>query len=513
MQSVMVPLTVIALIIDICLVVFATTRPDRSRTTGFTLLCIALLIYALGYLVELLAQTPEAALTALQIENFAIPLIAPFFLLTTINLFSPAKLNTWYIAVVFSYGLCILCLVLTNNYHMQYYTSVNMVFDGRSYLAQLGQGPLKIVPQIVTFVTMVAAYIIMAIRYMHGTRKVRRQMLYFIVGSIIGFSANLLQFFGLFPAGLDIIPFALAMGLMLFSIALVRDGLMDVVVYALNTAVETMGNGFIVLDNDADFLYCNQSAKNIFPQLASFQGTESIYSLENWPAEEGLDRLIDERETAFEQTNKEGETHFYEASIRKIYTDSGKPTGWAVVVRDTTDEIQFINQLEEQATTDPLTGVLNRRQFYAMTERELEAAKRRQSTTALILFDLDHFKQINDTYGHKAGDKVLQETAWIIQSELRIYDIFGRIGGEEFVVFTQSAGEDHLARFTGRLREKLESTVAVCEGEEIRYTASFGIVEIPPGGELDLAMSAADTAMYKAKKAGRNRVAMGTYKK
>ena len=129
----------------------------------------------------------------------------------------------------------------------------------------------------------------------------------------------------------------------------------------------------------------------------------------------------------------------------------------------------------------------------------------------MMLFDLDHFKRINDTHGHNAGDKVLQETARVIQLELRVYDILGRVGGEEFVIFTQSSGEEQLIRFANRLREKLESLTVVYEGENIRYTASFGIVEIPPGGNFDTALHAADMAMYQAKEEGRNCVVMGSY--
>ena len=511
MHSAMVLLTSIALVFDICLVVFVVTRLDRSRTVGLALLCMALLIYTLGYFVELLAFTPEAALTALKIENFGIPLIAPFYLITTINLFSHAKFKLWYVGAIFGYGLVIFGMVITNEAHMMYYTSIDMVPAGQFYVAQLERGPLSMLPQIVSVLSMLVSYVIMAMRGMNGPRKLRQQMMYFVAGSFIGVSVNLVQISSLSEAGLDITPFALAVGLMVFSISLVRDGLLDVVGYALNTAVETMEDAFIVVDHDGDFLYCNQRAKTLFPQLGMFQGTESIYSVDNWPEAEGLRLLQEEGQASFEQRDEEGNTRYYEAILRKIRSSGGMVSGWSVAVRDMTDAIQMIRQLEEQAATDPLTGALNRRQLFSVAKRELEAASRQNRTTAMMLFDLDHFKRINDTHGHNAGDKVLQETARVIQLELRVYDILGRVGGEEFVIFTQSSGEEQLIRFANRLREKLESLTVVYEGENIRYTASFGIVEIPPGGNFDTALHAADMAMYQAKEEGRNCVVMGSY--
>lgn len=495
---------VILLAVDIGIIFFSITRYDRKRASCFTILCGMVLVYTLGYVAELYATTADAARVALVVENFSIPGIPGFFLLTYISMFLPMKYRLWYNAAATAYGLIFFIIVLTNGLHQLYYTSVEMVFSGGHYFVKLGRGPLYFVNQAVAVVLMVATYISILLQFVRGSKKLRRQMIYLIIGSLVSFIANLLNFSGLLPTGLDPTPFALTLGLAFFSISVIVDDLMDVVVQARNTAVETMDDAFIVLDNDADFLYCNQSAVDIFPALEAFQGTEPISGLENWPSE--LTSLQQDQQAAFSLSDENGVRH-YRATVRKISGEWGeKPVGMSVVIHDTTEETLLFEKLEQLASTDPLTDILNRRRFFEMAQRELGASKRKSETTALIMFDIDYFKKINDNYGHDIGDIALKKVASTVCGQLREYDIFGRIGGEEFAIFTQSPGREGLLSFVSRLRKAIEDLQVECETGSIRLTASFGIYEIPPGGKIEDAFKKADLAMYRAKAEGRNKV-------
>ena len=121
-----------------------------------------------------------------------------------------------------------------------------------------------------------------------------------------------------------------------------------------------------------------------------------------------------------------------------------------------------MGKLEELATTDALTGILNRHQFMCMVENGVKQARRFNTEMQLIIFDLDFFKKINDTYGHLARDRVLYEIASEVKSKLREYDVFTRYGGEEFSIFTRCANEGSLTSFANRLRSAIE-------GIEIEY--------------------------------------------
>jgi diguanylate cyclase (GGDEF)-like protein len=161
------------------------------------------------------------------------------------------------------------------------------------------------------------------------------------------------------------------------------------------------------------------------------------------------------------------------------------------------------------ASVDPLTGVLNRRGFAEATSRMIarEAAAGRPVT--VMIFDIDHFKSINDRFGHPAGDEVLKVFASIVTNSLRITDLCGRIGGEEFAALVPCSIEEAVVA-AERLREAFESCGVVIDDGPVVTTVSIGVAGGPAGTELDILLASADTALYQAKRGGRNRVEAAT---
>jgi len=158
-------------------------------------------------------------------------------------------------------------------------------------------------------------------------------------------------------------------------------------------------------------------------------------------------------------------------------------------------------RLRRLATIDELTGVLNRRGL----ESALEDFEAQPEGVALVLLDLDHFKQINDRWGHPVGDDVLRRVAAIVAANLRASDVIGRWGGEEFVVACQGRHIDDAARLAEKLRLSIEQGSVDAKGR-FSITASFGVALAPPGASTHRAFKRADAALYRAKSAGRNRV-------
>jgi diguanylate cyclase (GGDEF)-like protein len=161
------------------------------------------------------------------------------------------------------------------------------------------------------------------------------------------------------------------------------------------------------------------------------------------------------------------------------------------------------------ASVDPLTGLFNRRGFAEATSRMIarEAAAGRPIT--VMIFDIDHFKSINDRFGHPAGDEVLKVFASIVTNSLRITDLCGRIGGEEFAAMVPCSIEEAIVA-AERLREGFESCGIVIDGGPVATTVSIGLAGGPAGTELDILLASADTALYQAKRGGRNRVEAAT---
>ena len=164
--------------------------------------------------------------------------------------------------------------------------------------------------------------------------------------------------------------------------------------------------------------------------------------------------------------------------------------------------------LREQAATDPLTRIANRRTILETLGKELERCRRSKTACAVVFVDLDHFKQVNDTHGHAAGDEVLRQAASTMRAILRPYDLVGRYGGEEFVVVLPGCDAAGARAAAERLRAAVAGAAIGIGGVLVRVTCSLGIAvgDSASGWDGDRLLSAADAALYRAKRAGRNRI-------
>jgi diguanylate cyclase (GGDEF)-like protein len=157
------------------------------------------------------------------------------------------------------------------------------------------------------------------------------------------------------------------------------------------------------------------------------------------------------------------------------------------------------------ASVDPLSGMLNRRGFSEASNQVIEREAAAGRPVTVMIFDIDHFKSINDRFGHPAGDEILKLFSTVVVSNLRISDLSGRIGGEEFAALLACPLEEGVI-VAERVREAFEGSGIVCEEGPVDTTVSIGVAGGPAGTELEVLLAAADTALYQAKRGGRNRV-------
>lgn len=164
--------------------------------------------------------------------------------------------------------------------------------------------------------------------------------------------------------------------------------------------------------------------------------------------------------------------------------------------------------LRDQATRDALTRIWNRASILEILDREVCRAVRERRPLGVAMMDIDHFKSINDSLGHLAGDEALKETAFRLSGGMRSYDSFGRYGGEEFLFVVPGCEDKNLVAYAERLRHVIESDPYRLADQDVKVTASFGVTALMPGGEAtpDQLIRAADEALYEAKRTGRNRV-------
>ncbi len=179
----------------------------------------------------------------------------------------------------------------------------------------------------------------------------------------------------------------------------------------------------------------------------------------------------------------------------------------------TVDRIRLHEETRQFAFTDELTGLYNRRHFIQLAEKEVNRAVRYRHPQALIMFDLDHFKQVNDTYGHPAGDQVLKTAASLTRRELRDVDLLGRYGGEEFIILLPETGRRGARATAERLRKRIAQTQMDVAKEKISITISLGVSILSPDcNNLIQLIAVSDKALYIAKETGRNKtIFAGSY--
>ena len=184
------------------------------------------------------------------------------------------------------------------------------------------------------------------------------------------------------------------------------------------------------------------------------------------------------------------------------------PMAWVIIdllLRVHRDE----QEMRSLASYDSLTGLLSRHAFFDTSTNYVSLARREKNSFSVLIIDLDHFKQINDRYGHPAGDAVLKLFADVVNSVARRSDIIGRLGGEEFAVVLPSTTAAEATEFSERLHQAINKAVLKYNDHAIRYTASIGLTEFDPESEdsIDDLLARADLALYQAKQSGRNQTA------
>lgn len=222
--------------------------------------------------------------------------------------------------------------------------------------------------------------------------------------------------------------------------------------------------------------------------------------------------LLDGTRTSYQMEkryfHKDGHVIWVLLSGAAVRDSNGKVLYFIAQIEDITERRQMLEQLDRQANEDYLTGLYNRRYFMERGQQELAREQRFGDTLSLLMLDIDHFKSINDTHGHKAGDIVLQKLSEIMRETLRTFDLIGRLGGEEFAIMLPETDLQKACEVAERLRAQVAGTGVVLEaGLPLHFTVSIGVVALTEKDiNLDILLNQADKALYQAKESGRNRV-------
>lgn len=208
---------------------------------------------------------------------------------------------------------------------------------------------------------------------------------------------------------------------------------------------------------------------------------------------------------------RDGSEHWLKEQYLQEVDEQGQMLRRMGFVHEVTERKNLTLQLEELSKVDALTGLPNRRHLHAIAADEFDRSRRIGSTCVVAMVDVDHFKHVNDTYGHAIGDLLLKHLASVCRADLRKIDTIARLGGEEFVILMPHTDEATAVAVLDRLRFVLQSSALILEdGREVAFTVSIGITsQKPDETDFDVVLKRADAAMYEAKRLGRNQVRLG----
>lgn len=207
----------------------------------------------------------------------------------------------------------------------------------------------------------------------------------------------------------------------------------------------------------------------------------------------------------FISRKKDGTLFYDKKDISTIKDDEGNPVYYVSISTDISKQMKKEKALEKEVFTDSLTKIYNRRKFEQIINQKITRYKNEEKIFSLILIDIDHFKSVNDNYGHDIGDYILQEFAKLVKKNIREDDLFFRWGGEEFALLVDANGDECF-----KISQKLRIKVSLKSFQSISITASFGVSEISQNIDSNTLFTKADKALYEAKRKGRNQVVVYT---
>ncbi|MCU6796465.1 diguanylate cyclase [Paenibacillus sp. WQ 127069] len=506
--------TIFSAILNLLLTLYIIKKISKTPLSrAYLLLCGFCSLYAFTYAGELASDSLHQMINWIKLEYLFVPFLLPLCLLITIEYTHMGRLlkRSWLWALFVIPSLTVI-LQLSNDRHGLYFSSIELYTHGPFPVSDVQLGPWFFFDAAYSCTCFVVCIIILFLQWKRASLIFRKQIAAMAITFTIPLLSASLYFTDIVPYGIDVTPASMSLTCLLIGIAIFSFRMFSLTPIAIQAVFESMRDGILVLDEEGRIVRYNQAAFKVIPLLTpAIIGTSadglipglSVKQITTEPS-----RLITEYDT---EVHIGGLIVHYQVRISPILENTAEHhVGVIVSLIDITERIQLLQRLQKLAAIDGLTGIYNRSQFIHACEQQLQQVNRQQEPAVLLLFDIDHFKQVNDSYGHEAGDIALQHVAKVSQRQLRTSDLFGRYGGEEFILWLPRTTKSAALELAEALRSTIEESPVQYNGAHIPLTASFGLAELLPDNQLNQLIREADDALYAAKREGRNRVKVRT---
>ena len=510
----------------------------RRRIPGavpFAALCAATAFYTAGYAMEIQQATIPGIDFWSRFEYLGLPFIPTCWLLIAIH-----RSRTGWFALRRHRQVLLACLcgvsALTTFFRFLsgwvpiHYGAMRVVDNGFFPVLHFDKGPWYIVYQAYYVACGLLSVAIHLSNARTGNSGYRANSRFFGWISLLPLCVAPINLFGWFPLGLDSGPFFALFTYLIIAYALFRHNVMNLIPLARDRVFDWIGDGVIVLGMELEVLDFNRAAKTMFTGLrrseAAMGAREAfldVFSGTPTFAEAFLEWFDQPRKPVGPDETAEMLTFRCDLSVMELddlqrkrhcqirvteLGGKGEMHGILLLVSDITEQVEAMRSLERMARTDSLTGLENRGSFLEGMAAACAGNRGTAPSGAVLLMDLDHFKKINDHYGHLAGDAVLCRMAVILRACLRARDLVGRSGGEEFIAFLPGASAEMAHQVAERIRLAVEGDRLEWDGQTIHYRTSIGVAAVDGSMHAPVCealIGRADDALDQAKRAGRNR--------
>ncbi len=486
------------------------------------LFLIGVQIWSLTYAMHWLSTRPEDRLFWLDATYFGV-VIAPTAMMIFILRFTRPgyEFRGWKMSWLAIEPLLTLLVLWSDPWHGLFYgggprsPDQNLIFDG---------GPWFWLHVFYTYALTAAGIGLLVSASAQRNPLHSHQARLVLAGVLFPVASNVLVFAGLNPfPGLDITPVAFTFTGALLGFSLFNQRLLDLTTLGRDILIEKMNEGILLLDQKQRIIDFNPALQRLLAlPKENLLGKMFKDVMGTHLQAEILSSLLADRDASAEIEVQSDSRRVVQVQVSPVYDPASHFSGWLLICIDITRQRDAEKELEsrlrqiealkedlrEQAIRDPLTGLFNRRYLQETLPRELARAERESRPLSVAMLDLDHFKQLNDAYGHLAGDAMLQQLAQVLTQLTRTGDIVTRYGGEEFVVVLPDITSQTACQRAEEWRTSFERVAASAALPLQPITLSVGIASYPQDGtSADELIHQADMALYRAKSGGRNRVA------
>lgn len=471
----------------------------------FSIMMLTTAFYCQTYAFEILSTSTEVILYHMKWEGFWAGLTATSYFLFVVQFTRRIKLNKSLIILTIIISLFFGLTFLTLENHNYIYKNYELILDRPFPVIVFEPGILYIINAFYLIIISLISIVILLLNFLKSKGLIQKQSITILLAGLLPTIIAIL-----FPAKsqdthINYQPFSLVLSGILICIALYKYQILDLTTIARWFAVDNIVEYMIILDTDMNVIDINRSGREseLFNNIHI--GNKLPNNNEPYIT---IKKLTATNPPKIENINSKfifNHKH-YNMNISQVIDKRGNFRGYVIIVNDITTNVNLMMELENKAIHDGLTNIYNRRHFISLAERELKILKRNNQFLTLIMLDIDHFKKINDTYGHLKGDEVLTKTVNEIKHQLRPTDIFGRYGGEEFCILLPSTGGIEAQKISERLRKSVSELTFQCKNEDFNITVSLGLYAPKSKNEtMTTIINNADKALYIAKDQGRNR--------